>query len=345
MITVHCSPAQGITVTGTSRADGSNKTLGNRSKGGLGLKWGSYIGAWYVPHSRDRHNSVNRPRAEHIAATLRDAGFAVTVEYSDETRTAATREAEMYDRAAARADAYTAFARNAATRADTHRETARAATAGIPLGQPILLGHHSQRRHEKALERSDSHTRKAIAETGRTAHWTHRADAAAHLEQHRTNPRVTLRRLQRLEADRRRFQRALDGTPPPNHRGLYDVKPAAGEHRKRLLHDLTQLDDEIAHWRGVIAQAEADGVKLWGPADFTKGDFVLYSGTWWEIKRVNPKTLTVPWGMCGVGRRVVRLNDAYAPNGALTTSTDNLPYDKVQGRMGAAEAADQYPPA
>jgi len=32
----------------------------------------------------------------------------------------------------------------------------------IPMGQPILVGHHSERRHRRALERSDREMRKAI---------------------------------------------------------------------------------------------------------------------------------------------------------------------------------------
>lgn len=32
---------------------------------------------------------------------------------------------------------------------------AHAATSGIPLGQPILVGHHSERRHRNAIKRSD----------------------------------------------------------------------------------------------------------------------------------------------------------------------------------------------
>ena len=38
---------------------------------------------------------------------------------------------------------------------------ARAATAGIEFGQPILVGHHSERRHRGALKRQDAAMRKA----------------------------------------------------------------------------------------------------------------------------------------------------------------------------------------
>lgn len=41
-------------------------------------------------------------------------------------------------------------------------KAASAEVAGIPFGQPILVGHHSERRHRAALAKHDSHMRKAI---------------------------------------------------------------------------------------------------------------------------------------------------------------------------------------
>ena len=53
---------------------------------------------------------------------------------------------------------------------------ARAATDGIPLGQPILIGHHSERHHRRAIERSDNAMRRAV-ESNKMAE-THRQKAA-----------------------------------------------------------------------------------------------------------------------------------------------------------------------
>ncbi|MCB9597416.1 MAG: DUF3560 domain-containing protein [Sandaracinaceae bacterium] len=53
-------------------------------------------------------------------------------------------------------------------KADAQHTTARAELEHIPPGQPILVGHHSERRHRKALERSDQKTRQAL-ETSRAA--------------------------------------------------------------------------------------------------------------------------------------------------------------------------------
>lgn len=69
------------------------------------------------------------------------------------------------DRAEARSDA-------AYNRADLREEV-----SGIPLGQPILLGHHSERKHRRAIERADSAMRKSVEEGKRAADL--RAKAAA----------------------------------------------------------------------------------------------------------------------------------------------------------------------
>jgi hypothetical protein len=56
------------------------------------------------------------------------------------------------------------------------RGRADAATAGIPFGQPILVGHHSEKRHRRALDRSDRAMRATIEHGDMAAH--HRSKAA-----------------------------------------------------------------------------------------------------------------------------------------------------------------------
>ena len=46
---------------------------------------------------------------------------------------------------------------------------------GIPLGQPILVGHHSERAHRKVLERADNAMRKSIEEDKKAEDYESRA--------------------------------------------------------------------------------------------------------------------------------------------------------------------------
>lgn len=75
-----------------------------------------------------------------------------------------------------RAERRRSWAEGRTTKADAAAEAARGATAGIPFGQPILVGHHSQRRHERALERADDKTRKAVEHSRMAAHHEQAAD-------------------------------------------------------------------------------------------------------------------------------------------------------------------------
>jgi len=47
---------------------------------------------------------------------------------------------------------------------------------GIPFGQPILVGHHSERRHRKVLERADNAMRKSIEEQEKAESYARRAE-------------------------------------------------------------------------------------------------------------------------------------------------------------------------
>jgi hypothetical protein len=60
------------------------------------------------------------------------------------------------ERMAARAERRREWADGAQRRAGELFEAAREAVDGIPFGQPILVGHHSERHHRRDLERHDS---------------------------------------------------------------------------------------------------------------------------------------------------------------------------------------------
>lgn len=70
------------------------------------------------------------------------------------------------------ADKAEARAADAYDRADLSEEK-----SGIPLGQPILVGHHSEHRHRRAIERADKAMRKSVEETQRAETLRARADA------------------------------------------------------------------------------------------------------------------------------------------------------------------------
>lgn len=322
MITITHTHAGGTLVEGTERGDGSAPAVKS-----AGFRWSRNIGAWYLPQSRDKLAKTWKISAAKSA--LEAAGFEVTVEI-DETvrRDFAEAESERYERAEDRAERMSGYADNASARSEAAYARAHQIADGIPFGQPVLVGHHSEGRHRRDLDRIDRGMRASITEDRKAGHFAERAETAAQYQERRESVPTTLRRIKKLEAEQRQAQRRLDGTDR-----FYDYgNPASGSYRERLLILVADRDEQLAYWREHVHKAQEEaGVKVWSAADFTKGDYVRLLGTWYEVLRVNAKSLTIP-AMINDGPIVKR-------EGARCTWTDTIPYDKVKGRKSAEEIA------
>lgn len=77
----------------------------------------------------------------------------------------------------ARKDRLEERAAGASQNSDAAYRAAHRATEGIVMGQPILVGHHSESRHRGALKRADNSMRKCIDESKRAVDLQRRADA------------------------------------------------------------------------------------------------------------------------------------------------------------------------
>jgi len=55
-------------------------------------------------------------------------------------------------------------------------EQSNKAVAGIPFGQPILVGHHSERMHRNAIKRSDTNMRKGFEHSDKAEHYKKKAE-------------------------------------------------------------------------------------------------------------------------------------------------------------------------
>jgi hypothetical protein len=137
---------------------------------------------------------------------------------------------------------------------------------------------------------------------------------------HRSDPAAALRRIGKLEADRRRVQRSRARCTP------------GSDYARELDRQLAEVNDLLDHWRVVLARHEAEGFKVWSREDFTKGDFVQYRGTWYEVLRVNPKSVTIPHIFNSARRNVVRGNEG-CPDGTWTAGYA----DGITGRMSPEE--------
>lgn len=76
------------------------------------------------------------------------------------------------DRKEAKADRHEGYSENAALRATSSHKRVEQIMSFIPAGQPILVGHHSERRHRKDIERMDSNMRKSVEESKKSDYFS-----------------------------------------------------------------------------------------------------------------------------------------------------------------------------
>ena len=113
----------------------------------------------------------------------------------------------LVERAEERADRFEDYSSNRQQDADAARRAVSAIADHIPLGQPILIGHHSERRARKDAERIENGMRKAVKLWETSKYWQQRAAGALQHAKYKELPGVRARRIKGLEADKRKAER------------------------------------------------------------------------------------------------------------------------------------------
>ena len=131
-----------------------------------------------------------------------DLLLAMCGEIDDEDRTLVERAEELSER-------FSEYSDKRAEDADRAHNAVSAIADGIPFGQPILVGHHSERRARKDAERIESGMRRAIKMWDTSKYWTDRAAGALRHAKNKERPDVRARRIKTLETDKRRQERSI----------------------------------------------------------------------------------------------------------------------------------------
>lgn len=222
---------------------------------------------------------------------------------------------------------YKENARKARSRANADLQSADNHSARFQGGQPILVGHHSEKSARRARSRADAAMRRYIKNQQAAQYWERKARAAEQRQQQKHDPGVIQRRIARMEAEQRQIDRQHE--------------QAEGHRAEQLNEQSRKLTQELEQNR---TELEVTDAKIWGREDFSKGDYAHHDGTWYEIKRVNSKSVTVA-AIVGSdharlqlgGSQVYRLQDNPYP------WTDTLTYTKITGRISAQDMADKMP--
>jgi|GEM_PF-273579 len=113
----------------------------------------------------------------------------------------------LAERAEVRAGRFDGYQDRRAVEAEGARQAVARIADGIPLGQSILVGHHSERRARRDAKRIENGIRKAIDLFETSEYWERRARAALRHAAYVERSGVRARRIKKLEAEGRGWQR------------------------------------------------------------------------------------------------------------------------------------------
>lgn len=113
-------------------------------------------------------------------------------------------DTSLAERAEERAERFDDLSDKRAADADSARAAVDRIADGIPMGQPILVGHHSEKRARKDAEKIERGMGRAVRMWQTSKYWTDRAAGALRHAKYKERPDVRARRIKKLEADRRR---------------------------------------------------------------------------------------------------------------------------------------------
>ena len=143
-------------------------------------------------------------------------------------------------------------------------------TQHIPLGQPILIGHHSEKRARKDAERIENGMRKAVQLWETSEYWQQRAKGALSHAKYKELPTVRARRIKRIEADARKSERTIKEAE--KYLTLWNAKEITFDRAKAIsnydyiskcfpLSDYPRLTPEASTYEGMMSIYSAlDGI-------------------------------------------------------------------------------------
>jgi hypothetical protein len=188
------------------------------------------------------------------------------------------------------------------------------------MGQPILVGHHSEGRHRRDLERIHSRTRKSIEAHDNAQHAEGRAQSAEARARQLGDPRAAARRLERSQAELRSVERKLNGTGKEMHG---ENHPATGDYAERLKARQTELKQSIEHDTGIAGDLVGgeSGQARYGKHNVQPGDVVKVGGTSHIVHSTGPKNAKL---MTSVGPLPYAYTQIQAHGPLEDASTDTL---------------------
>src|SRR5262249_37261463 len=115
----------------------------------------------------------------------------------------------LVERAEERAERFQDYSTARAEDAHTAREAVSKIADNIPFGQPILVGHHSEKHARKDAEKIENGMRRAVKMWDASKYWKERAAGGVRHAKYKELPGVRHRRIKGLESDKRKQERRI----------------------------------------------------------------------------------------------------------------------------------------
>ncbi|AMK24713.1 methyltransferase type 11 [Rhizorhabdus wittichii DC-6] len=119
-------------------------------------------------------------------------------------------EMTLAERAAMKAERLEGLADKRHAQANAFARRADELSQAFYMGQPILVGHHSERGARKTQERMHSAMTAAVKAEKAAGYWLGRASSAEHYASRKSDPRVRANRIKMLLAELRDLQRGIN---------------------------------------------------------------------------------------------------------------------------------------
>lgn len=278
---------EGTLVRGTSRDDKVGPAM--RANG---FKWSRNLKAWYAPRSRDKR--PNSYKISRLHQALKDQGLDVGLDVDRRMGDAQRREDRRDQRSADRIAALGEKVQRKQAAANAAWNTHFNRVDELPPdGEPIKVGHHSEKRHRRALDNAWKSLGRAVDAGKAVEDAQYRMEAAERSRRSRNRPQTVANRIEKLEKQIKKSRDQLNGAPA--YKGGAPRAPLTGDRRIRALNAIDADMQDLNLQRAIFEQLKADG-KVVDIHDLNPGDKVKLYGEWVPVVKVNKTTASMANG-------------------------------------------------
>lgn len=250
--------------------------------------WSRFANAW-VSRSTENHW-----RAEAVAKNLSltfqgETGVKLSFEEKENLK---------MEKASNRSERFTDRAEKASAESMTRYKNAKQLGDMIPMGQPILIGHHSERGHRRHIEKIDNNMRKSIEADNKAEYYTDRAATAERTAsgEKYNSPTYLSNRIKECETKLRELNRLLFGIGYINRetgeRYTKENPLKISEARRNQLDArVTEETEKLNFYKE--KQSLLGEVYTKELLKEKRVTHVKRRGTWFPIKSLNAKSVTI----------------------------------------------------